>query len=427
MLVEEHTPWVLARISGKIGSRDGAEDLLQEVFLAAFLHRARLRDPERFGAWLCSIADNHVRMWQRRRIAQLNFLDRLETEPEPASSDEREIRALVRRALGRLSEDHRAVIVHHYLKGYSYRHTADLLQVGAGTVRSRLQKARKRLEKEIVAMSNAEITQTFELGAVDLAGMRHAARFCSDDPQRAILQVVCLDAGGRIVATDGSRLLNWSSPGLASLGAPVILDSLTADAVPDADSATLLLDEKTATLRTSAAQDVKIPLTPGPYVKYEKAVGTPGSICATLKSDDLMACVEGIEPFMGAAHEFENDRELEYTPLVEMRVSSGDGQLSLRTTRDQGFRYIEEGSGRAWRKGPDWAHSVRCPVAVTGIEEEGSFAAGMNCEFLKTIAAALMEASSEIQIRLADSLSALNFDAGEGEHHAVLMPMRMAS
>ncbi len=170
-------------------------------------------------------------MWQRRRLTQLDLLERIETAPAP-DPEERKIRGLVREALGRLSAAQREVIVHHYLKGYSYRQTAALLDLKTDTVRSRLQKARSRLQKEIIAMSESSCTQIFELTAADLAGLRHLARFQADDPDRSILECVCLDAGGRMVACDGARLLNWSSAGLISLASPVILGSVDSEAVP---------------------------------------------------------------------------------------------------------------------------------------------------------------------------------------------------
>ena len=249
LLVEEHTPWLLVRLTRRLGSQEVAEDVLQEAFIAAYQQLAELRSPERFGAWLCSIADNKARMWQRCRLTQLNLLDQLNIAAPP-EQEKQEIRALVRKAIGRLSDSHRDVIVHHYLKGYSYQQTATLLHLQTGVVKSRLQKARKRLQKEIMAMAESSTAQTFELGPADLAGLRHVTRFISDDPKRPIMHCICLDAGGRIVATDGSRLLNWSSRGLASLPAPVILDSLQAEMVPETDSATLIIEEESATLRT---------------------------------------------------------------------------------------------------------------------------------------------------------------------------------
>ena len=149
-----------ARIASKLGSRETAEDLLQEVFMAAFQQLASLRNPSSFGAWLCSIADNKVRMWQRRRLIQLDLLEQIETIPAP-EPEERQVRSLVRAALGRLSAAQREVIVHHYLKGYSYRQTAVLLDLKTATVRSRLQKARSRLQKEVIAMSRIQLHPNF--------------------------------------------------------------------------------------------------------------------------------------------------------------------------------------------------------------------------------------------------------------------------
>ena len=230
-LVERHAGWLLARISSRLGSRETAEDLLQEVFLAAWERLATLRDPGRFPAWLRSIADNQVRMWQRSRLTQLDLLARLEIETGPAEAQaprEEEVRGLLREAIGRLGEAQREVVVHHYLKGYSYRQTALLLNLRPETVRSRLQKARSRLRKEIIAMPDSSFTQTYELTASDLAGLRHLARIRGRDHRR-ILRCVCLDAGGRMVACNGARLLSWSSRGLAALPAPVILESVAAD------------------------------------------------------------------------------------------------------------------------------------------------------------------------------------------------------
>ena len=426
LLVEEHTPWLLVRLTRRLGSQEAAEDVLQEAFIAAYQQLAELRSPERFGAWLCSIADNQARMWQRRRITQLNLLDQLNIAAPP-EQEKQEIRALVRKAIGRLSASHRDVIVHHYLKGYSYQQTATLLHLQTGVVKSRLQKARKRLQKEIMAMAESSTAQTFELGPDDLAGLRHVARFTSDDPKRPIMHCVCLDAGGRIVATDGSRLLNWSSRGLASLAAPVILDSLHPGIIPETDSATLILEEESATLQTADGRRMTFPATPGPYLKYQQAVGIPGPILAVVRSEHLMACVEEIKPFLRDRHELVKSG-WEYVPSVEMRVAGVEGKLVLRTTRDQGF-FSQNGENADDQHGDDlsdWEHSVSCPAEVTNIEDGGSFRAGLNHDFLTTIVEALKDGGEEIRIYLAHSEAPLHFEAGRDKHAAVLMPMRMA-
>ncbi len=425
LLVEEHTPWLLVRLTRRLGSQEAAEDVLQEAFMAAYQQLAELRTPERFGAWLCSIAANKARIWQRRRIAQLNLLDQLDLAAAP-QPEKQEIRALVRKAIGRLSTPHRDVIVHHYLKGYSYQQTATLLHLQTPVVKSRLQKARKRLQKEIIAMAESSTVQTFKLGPADLTGLRRVARFTSDDPQRPIMHCVCLDIGGRMVATDGSRLLNWSSKGLASLPAPMILDSLHPAMIPATDSALLIAEEESATLQTADGRRVTFPAMPGPYLKYQEAVGTPGPIGVAVRSEALTACVEEIEPFLRDRHQRVKSG-WEYVPSVQMRVSGAEEKLMLRTTRDQGFWQTEENADELpGDDRPDWEHAVSCRAEVANIEGGGSLRVDLNHDFLKTIVAALQDAAEEVRIYLEHSAAPLHFEAGEGQHTAVLMPMRMA-
>src|SRR5918911_1075051 len=50
-----------------LGPTPAAQDIVQEAALQAFLHLARLQEPDRFGAWLHAIAANLARMALRRR------------------------------------------------------------------------------------------------------------------------------------------------------------------------------------------------------------------------------------------------------------------------------------------------------------------------------------------------------------------------
>ena len=127
----------------------------------------------------------------------------------------------------------RDVVVHHYLKGYSYEQVAGLLGVGTGTVRSRLQKARRRRHQEVMAMrEQRQDSLQLELTGRDARALRVATGFIARDPQRAILQAVCLDAGGWIVATDGSAFMRWRAQELAELSASVILGRGQASSCP---------------------------------------------------------------------------------------------------------------------------------------------------------------------------------------------------
>ena len=156
-LVERHGGLVFARIRRIVRQPDDAEDLAQEVFLQAFRRLGQLRDGSRFSHWLLKIADNAAVKWCRRRMVQVRF-ERLLTEEwrELAFDDsgaEREARMMIRQAIRRLSEAHRDVIEKHYFEGRSYAETAYQLGLQVNTVRSRLQKARQRIRKEMSEMT----------------------------------------------------------------------------------------------------------------------------------------------------------------------------------------------------------------------------------------------------------------------------------
>ncbi len=114
-----------------------------------------------------------------------------------------------------------------------------------------------------------------------------------------------------------------------------------------------------------------------------------------------------------------------------MRVSSAEGNLALRTTRDLGFNRTAEEAEEFHGDLPDWEHSVRCPADVEKFEDDGSFRAGFNHDFLKTVVEALKDAGVEIRIHFGAmeilKNPPLHFEAGEDPHIALLMPMRMDS
>ena len=64
-LYERYARWVRAVCFDTARNLSDAQDLTQEVFLRAYAQLGRLREPERFGAWLHSIARNRCLEWLR--------------------------------------------------------------------------------------------------------------------------------------------------------------------------------------------------------------------------------------------------------------------------------------------------------------------------------------------------------------------------
>jgi RNA polymerase sigma-70 factor (ECF subfamily) len=138
------------------GSRDLAEDVTQEVFIALAENRTRYR-PERgsLKAYLYGIARHLVaqrerRSWSRREV-HLDTLHADDTHVVATSFDpigdlsRAEARLALRRAILRLPRHYREVIVLCELNGLSYDEAAQALGCRVGTIRSRLNRARTLL------------------------------------------------------------------------------------------------------------------------------------------------------------------------------------------------------------------------------------------------------------------------------------------
>jgi RNA polymerase sigma-70 factor (ECF subfamily) len=115
----------------------GAEDIAQEAFLAAVRSLERFDRRRPFGPWLHRIVVNRAIDWARARTlrGEVELSDLQASDPEPAG----EFGTLVH-ALGRLSPEHRAVIVLRHLLEYTPGEIAELLELPRGTVNSRLRR-----------------------------------------------------------------------------------------------------------------------------------------------------------------------------------------------------------------------------------------------------------------------------------------------
>jgi RNA polymerase sigma-70 factor (ECF subfamily) len=142
-----------------------AEDLLQDTLERAFLNFARYEPGTNIRAWLLRIMSN-VRISGFRRVArrpQTTSLDELEpfsiygaARAEGIATADVESVVLNRigeeailRAIDRLPEDFRMVVVLSDVEGFSYKEMAAILEVPIGTVTSRLYRGRQQLQRSL--------------------------------------------------------------------------------------------------------------------------------------------------------------------------------------------------------------------------------------------------------------------------------------
>lgn len=144
-----------------LGSEADAADATQETFVSAWRHRHALRDPDKFDAWLGRINVNACRAQLRRRnrtkVREVRLFDP-EDAREPASPDrllaDRTADAdAFDRAFARLSVDDRSVLVLHHLQERPVAEIAAVLGAPAGTIKSRLHRARAALESALAKES----------------------------------------------------------------------------------------------------------------------------------------------------------------------------------------------------------------------------------------------------------------------------------
>ena len=135
-----------------LGNAADAEDVLQEVFLAAHRKLDRFRGDSALGTWLYRLATNlcldHLRS---RAVKSGQVTGTLDDEPGLADTGSRRLaertvdRMDLERALTQLPEGCRTAFVLHEVEGLEHREVADILGIAEGTSKSQVHKARLRL------------------------------------------------------------------------------------------------------------------------------------------------------------------------------------------------------------------------------------------------------------------------------------------
>ncbi len=160
VLVRNYQNKVFGLAINIVRNHETADDLAQEIFIKAYQALPRFRFQSEFSTWLYQIAINHIRDHLRKHKKEKNDL-RLDEIPE-ISGEEKEAseqlanrqeeeyrKRLLREKLEEMPEKYRLILSLRDIQGLSYEEISKMLKLSAGTVDSRLHRARRLLRKKL--------------------------------------------------------------------------------------------------------------------------------------------------------------------------------------------------------------------------------------------------------------------------------------
>lgn len=161
MLIRTHSRTLFAVAYAVLQDTAEAEDVVQETFLRAWNKRRWMRDPEKFPAWLTTVARNRAcDILRRRRGVPLDdelreFPDTQTARPGEATAAG-EMQAEVRTALARLPEQHRTALTLRYMEGMDYSTIEQTMGLTNGALRGILGRALATLRRTMKPMEAFE-------------------------------------------------------------------------------------------------------------------------------------------------------------------------------------------------------------------------------------------------------------------------------
>jgi RNA polymerase sigma factor (sigma-70 family) len=217
-LVERHYGVLLATCRRVTGDAEMAADAAQEAVVAALLGLDRLRNDERFPAWLVGIGINLCRraLRERARWQRADGPEPVATDPAPDEAAEAaRIAERVRAAIAALPPGQRAAVALFHLGGLGHAEIAGHLGTRPGAVKTRLHKARAALRRELADVHREEFPMSAPV-AVRVADVRRP----TDRPDRRIVVLEALDGDRQLPIWIGAAEAEWMVAALEDVELP---------------------------------------------------------------------------------------------------------------------------------------------------------------------------------------------------------------
>ena len=159
ILVRKYQTKVINMAYGFVRNRETADDLTQEIFVKAYVSLKKFQFKSGFGTWLYRIAVNHCKDYLRSQQKMKTVPFDVQSEKAIIKGDdtmereqrrnEDQIESLVQQGIMALPEKYKTIITLRDIQGLSYDEIAKILNLTAGTVDSRIHRARKMLRRKL--------------------------------------------------------------------------------------------------------------------------------------------------------------------------------------------------------------------------------------------------------------------------------------
>ncbi len=148
MIIRMYSRTLFAIAYGILQNREEAKDAVQDSLVKAWKTRRRVRDPEKFPAWLAAIARHRAHdVFRKRRTVPLSdeTIEAIEPEPTDTITLDRQLHS----ALAALPELHRAALTLRYLEEMDYHTIENTLGLTNGALRGILGRALASMRKQL--------------------------------------------------------------------------------------------------------------------------------------------------------------------------------------------------------------------------------------------------------------------------------------
>ena len=161
LIVKRYKDQLLNFVYRFLGNQEEAEDVVQETFLRVYRNRHAYQRVAKFSTWIYTIAGNlartELRRRNRRRIFSLSNMGVDDKEYEISdefSSPEKHTNTvlseeIIQKEINKLSPKFREVIILRDIQELSYEEISKIIRVPIGTVKSRVNRARLRLQSRL--------------------------------------------------------------------------------------------------------------------------------------------------------------------------------------------------------------------------------------------------------------------------------------